>query len=83
MQIAVDDKHKLIVASDVVNDSNDAGQLHKMAKAAKEELGAETLAALADGGYYNSNELKACEENGIVAYVPEPKRTGRVVEKAG
>jgi hypothetical protein len=49
-----------------------------MAKAAKEELGAETLAALADGGYYNSNELKACEENGIVAYVPEPKRTGRV-----
>jgi transposase len=78
VQIAVDDKHKLIVASDVVNDSNDAGQLHKMAKAAKEELGAETLAALADGGYYNSNELKACEENGIVAYVPEPKRTGRV-----
>lgn len=32
VQIAVDDKHKLIVASEVVNDGNDAGQLHEMAK---------------------------------------------------
>ena len=28
VQIAVDDKHKLIVASEVVNDGNDTGQLH-------------------------------------------------------
>lgn len=78
VQIAVDDKHKLIVASDVVNDGNDTGQLHKMAKAAKEELGAETLTALADTGYYNGNALKACEEDGIVAYVPQAKRTARL-----
>ena len=61
VQIAVDDKHKLIVASEVVNDGNDTGQLHAMAKAAKEELGVTTLTALADTGYYNGNELKACE----------------------
>jgi transposase len=78
VQIAVDDKHKLIVASEVVNDGNDTGQLYKMAKATKEELGVETLAALADTGYYNSNGLKDCEENGIVAYVPPAKRTGRL-----
>jgi transposase len=78
VQIAVDDKHKLIVASEVVNDGNDTGQLHAMAKAAKEELGVTTLTALADTGYYNGNELKACEEDGIVAYVPQAKRTARL-----
>jgi transposase len=78
VQIAVDDKHKLIVASEVVNDGNDTGQLHNMAKAAKDELGVETLTALADTGYYNGNALKACEENGIVTYVPQAKRTARL-----
>ena len=78
VQIAVDDKHKLIVTSDVVNDGNDTGQLHNMAKAAKDELGVETLTALADTGYYNGNTLKACEEDGIVAYVPQAKRTARL-----
>jgi transposase len=78
VQIAVDDKHALIVASQVVNDGNDTGQLHKMAKAAKEELGAETLTALADSGYYNGSALKACEEDGIVAYVPQAMRTARL-----
>jgi transposase len=41
VQIAVDDKHKLIVASEVVNDGNDSGQLHAIAAAAKEALGVE------------------------------------------
>jgi transposase len=78
VQIAVDDKHKLIVASAVVNDGNDTGQLYEMAKAAKDELGVETLTVLADTGYYNSRALKDCEENGIVAYVPPAKRTARL-----
>ena len=78
VQIAVDDKHKLIVASEVVKDGNDTGQLYEMAKAAKEAVGAETLTALADTGYYNSGALKACEEDGIVAYVPQAKRTARL-----
>jgi transposase len=81
VQIAVDDKHKLIVASEVVNDGNDTGQLYDMAMAAKEALGVETLTALADTGYYNSNALKACEDEGIVAYVPPPDRTGRMKAK--
>jgi transposase len=78
VQIAVDGKHKLIVASAVVNDGNDSGQLHAMAKAAKEALGVETIDALADAGYYNGPALKACEDDGIVAYVPEPDRTARL-----
>jgi hypothetical protein len=54
VQIAVDDKHKLIVASAVVNDGNDTGQLHAMAEAAKQALGVAALTAVADAGYYNS-----------------------------
>jgi hypothetical protein len=76
VQIAVDDKHKLIVASEVVNDGNDTGQLYEIATAAKQALEVETLQVVADTGYYNGAALKQCEEGGIVAYVPQPKRTG-------
>jgi transposase len=82
VQIAVDDKHNLIVASEVVNDSSDVGQLHAMATAAKQALDAEALKALADEGYYSSVELKACEDDGIIAYVPVPEGNGRL-EKQG
>jgi transposase len=78
VQIAVDEKHKLIVASEVVNDGNDAGQLYEMAKAAKQALGTQTLEVVADTGYYNGPALKDCEENGIVPYVPSAERTGRL-----
>jgi transposase len=81
VQIAVDAKHKLIVASEVVNDGNDTGQLHAMALAAKQALGAETLQAVADVGYYNGETLKACEADGIEAFVPEPRHRERLAAK--
>jgi hypothetical protein len=34
--VQIDDKHKLIVASEVVNDGNDTGQLHAMAATPKQ-----------------------------------------------
>lgn len=77
VQVAVDDKHKLIVASEVVNDSSDVGQLHAMGKAAKDTLQVETLQVLADEGYYSSLQLKACEDDGITAYVPVPVGRGQ------
>src|SRR5207244_9116924 len=78
VQIAVDDKHKLIVASEVVNDGNDSGQLHAMAQAAKQALGVAALTAVADTGYYNGEALKACEDGAITAYVPPPDRDQRL-----
>ena len=81
-EAVVDGKHKLIVASEVVNASSDVNQLHAMAKAAKEALGAEALQVLADEGYYSSTELKACEDDGITAYVPPSEGNG-LLEKAG
>ena len=81
VQIAVDAKHKLIVASDVVNDGNDVGQLYRMAEAAKDGLGISTLTVVADVGYHNGDTLKACEEEAIVAYVAQPDRTGRLAQQ--
>src|SRR5262249_23563582 len=66
---------------EVVNDGNDVGQLHAMALAAKETLGVETLQAAADVGYYNGDELRACEADGIVAYVPEAEKNNRVAKQ--
>jgi transposase len=78
VQIAVDDKHKLIVASEVLNDGNDTGQLHAMAEAAKQALGVAALTAVADTGYYSGEALKACEDDAIIAYVPPPDRDQRL-----
>lgn len=81
VQIAVDDQHKLIVASEVVNDGNDSGQLYAMAAAAKDALGAETLHATADVGYYNGETLRACEADAIVAYVPQAAKNNRLAKQ--
>jgi len=81
IQSVVDDKHKLIIESEVVNRS-DAGHLHKMAKAAKELLEVDTLQVLADTGYHSSADLKACEDDGITAYVPLNESNGKL-EKEG
>jgi len=82
VQIAVDAQHKLIVACEAVNDGNDTGQLHAMAQAACAAVGADKLQAVADTGYFNGETLKACEDSGIEAFVPEPRR-GKRLEEAG
>jgi transposase len=80
VQAAVDAKHHLIVAHEVTNVGNDRTQLHKMAVAAREAMGKTKLQALADRGYFNGTELKACEEAGITAYVPKPMTSGAKAE---
>ena len=81
-QCAVDSKHKLIAACDVVNDGNDSHQLTAMARQAKAHLNVEKLKAAADTGYYAHQELKDCEDAGITVYVPEPD-TGAAMRKQG
>jgi hypothetical protein len=43
-----------------------------MASKARNALDAETIEVLADRGYFKSEEIAACEEAGIDAYVPKP-----------
>lgn len=71
VQIVVDEKNKLLVEHEVTNEVTDVRQLSRMAGKAKETLGLERLEAVADRGYYNREELKACEQAGITAYVPK------------
>lgn len=80
IQIGVDDKHKLIVASEVTNDGNDSHQLCPVALKAKETLGVEEITAISDAGYYESEQLKQCEDNGIKAYVAIPDTSKRFKE---
>src|SRR4051794_39745217 len=74
VQIAVDAKHKLIVEQDVSNQVLDLGLLAQMAGAAKEMLEVEQIEAVADRGYFKTEDLEACEQAGIVTYVPRPQR---------
>jgi len=71
VQVAVDAKHDLIVAEEVVQAANDLGQLANMAVAAKQELEVKTLQVVADTGYHAVNELERCEMAGIETFVPE------------
>ena len=72
VQTAVDTKNHLIVAHEVTNTGSDRAQLSAMGQAAREAMGKRRLKAIADRGYYNSLELKACEEAGGAAIVPKP-----------
>jgi transposase len=70
VQTVVDDKNKLIVSVEVSNEAVDRGLLAKMARKAKVDLGVEELTVVADGGYYTSQAIKACEDDNITTYVP-------------
>jgi transposase len=81
VQIAVDVKHKLIVEQQVTNQVVDMGLLTQTAGAAKDVLGVETIAVVADKGYFKIEDIEACEKAGIEPYVPRPQRGPSV--KAG
>jgi hypothetical protein len=72
VQTVVDTQHHLIVVHEVTNAFSDRRQLAKMACKAKAELEVDHLHVLADRGYYNSEEIRACEQNGIAVHVPKP-----------
>jgi transposase len=71
-QVATDDKHNLLVHYQVTN-QNDRKALHPAALFAKENMGLgreDKLTALADKGYFNSEQLHACNRDNILTYVP-------------
>ena len=81
IQVAVDAKHKLIVEQQVTNQVVDMGLLTQTAAPAKEVLGVEKIAVVADRGYFKIEDIEACEAAGIEPYVPRPQRGPSV--KAG
>ena len=80
VQAAVDAKHHLIVAHEVTNVGSDRAQLSPMAQAARDAMGKTTLKAVADRGYYNAPQIKACHDAGIATILPKPMTSNAKAE---
>jgi hypothetical protein len=76
VQVAVDTEHHLIVTHEVTNVGSDRSQLARVAKEAKATLRTDTLDAVADRGYFNGEEILACEEAAITVTLPKPMTSG-------
>jgi len=81
VQTIVDSKHHLIVDFDIADRSDDKGNLHNMSEKAKEILDVKTITNLADKGYYDGEDIAACEASGVTCLVAKPKPGGVVKEK--
>jgi hypothetical protein len=71
VQVSVDAKNYLIIDHDVTNDVNDFNQLERMATRAKEILQVDELEVIADKGYYDGAQIKACLQKGIAPTIPK------------
>lgn len=70
VQGCVDAQHHLLVCTEVTNTAADQGQLAPVAQAAKAELEITQADVVADGGYYKSEDIKTCQENGMEPHLP-------------
>jgi transposase len=73
-QIVVDERHGLIVNSDVVNESNDLNQFANQIEQAQENLNKKCTSACGDAGYANTHELKKVDDKNIIVIVPSQKQ---------
>jgi transposase len=69
-QAAIDDKHKLVVATHTIN-RNDRNALSNIALETKENLQAQSFTLLADKGYNNAKEIETCQNNGLTTIVAQ------------
>jgi len=80
VQVAVETEHHLIVTHEVTNVGTDRAQLSPVAKAAKATLEVESLDAVADRGYFSSEEILKCENAGITVTLPKPMTSNSKAE---
>ena len=66
------------ITHEVTNVGTDRSQLSSVAKEAKATLGAESLDAVADRGYFSSEEILKCEQagHGDIAEADDLERKG-------
>ena len=76
VQTAVDTKHHLIVAHEVINKGSDRAQLAVMSRQTKAVLQTDALEVVADRGYYNGDEILACDDAGITVTLPKQYSSG-------
>ena len=76
VQVAVDTEHHLIVNYEVTNVGSGRSQLARVAKETKATLQTDRLEAVADRGYFNGEEILACDQAGITVTLPKPMTSG-------
>jgi len=74
VQSVVDEKHGLIVSSDVVNENNDVHQFAEQIEKAHENLGKKCETACGDAGYAFVDELEKIDQQDINVIVPSAKQ---------
>ena len=75
VQSAVDTKHHLIVEHDVTM-TTDRGQLTLVAEQVQKTLGKQDITIIADKGYFSRNDIKATQDLGMTANVPQTDTSG-------
>jgi transposase len=80
VQTAVDTKHHLIISHDVTN-TPDRGQLTSVAREVQQALKKKAITVIADKGYFSRNDIKATQDLGAEANVPQTDTSGS--EKKG
>lgn len=68
----VEAEHHLIVAHEVTMHGYDREALSLMAISARDAMGKDRIEAVADKGYYKSEQIAACEDAGVAVVVPKP-----------
>lgn len=72
MEVAVDEKHKLPIATHVIN-RNDRNALHDIAIEAKQNVGEKEITAISDKGFHNGRELEKCKTDHIITICAQPE----------
>ena len=80
VQLAVETEHHLIITHEVTNEGTDRSQLSPVAKEAKAILEVENLDAVADRGYFSSEEILKCDNAGITVTLPKPMTSNSKAE---
>lgn len=75
VQSAVDIKHHLIVSHEVTN-TPDRGQLAHVASEVQHVLKRKAITVIADKGYFSRNDIKATQDLGAEANVPQTDTSG-------
>ena len=81
-QLVVDEKHGLIVNSDVVSENNDVSQFANQIEQANKTLGKKCETACADSGYADTDELEKIDKQEIKVIVPSQRQASKKEPKA-
>ena len=75
VQSTVDIKHHLIISHDVTN-TPDRGQLTRVASQVQDALKTKNITVIADKDYFSRNDIKATQDLGAEANVPQTDTSG-------